>query len=406
MIERRFAARGAVRWARVAALGRAAALAWLGGDSPGCARALARQRDLALGHPAAEVTAFTSAALLTAASGDPARARRDLAEAESRLHTAGVAALAPQWEQAALVCDWMAGDRDAALARTARLEGMPPPVPAAITLGLRAEVLRGSGRIDAARRLAGPLGGAAPAAFAAWALAGLDPEPAVALVRLRTATDAAWRDGRRGLIPLLLHRTAEIAAGAGRPEIAARAHADFPRAGNGTPLARVLAGLTESLVTGAAEPARLAHELAESVGMDLGGRPPGKGSLTPRERELTESVDTDLGARPPRTGEDALTPRERELARSVDTDLGGRPPRTGKGSLTPRERELAGLVRAGRTNRQIAEATHLSVKSVETYLTRVYAKTGCATRLELALAVAEGRVEADPLTRDARAPGG
>jgi hypothetical protein len=75
------------------------------------------------------------------------------------------------------------------------------------------------------RRSAGSLDAASPAALAPWALAGLDAEPAVALGRLRTATTTAWHEGHHGLIPLLLHRTARIAAEAGEPEIAAEAHA-------------------------------------------------------------------------------------------------------------------------------------------------------------------------------------
>jgi DNA-binding CsgD family transcriptional regulator len=348
---------GTGRWVRVAALGRAAGVAWLRGDAAGCRAALDRQRRLADGHPPSEVTAFTSSALFTAASGHPGEARHALAEAGSRLHAVGIAALAPQWEQAALVCDWVAGDRAAAQARTARLEAMPPPVPAAVTLSLRAEVLRRTGRTDEARCLAGRLAAAAPTALAAWALAGLDPEPSTALARLRHATETAVRDGHRGLLPLLLHRTARIATEAGSPETAAEAHAAFARLEDESPLTRVLAALTEARATASPEPARRAHRLSESTGLT------------------------------------ALAAESLDLAARLGS---GTPPPTGREhvpALTPRERELAALVRTGRTNRQIAEAMHLSVKSVEAYLTRVYAKTGCATRLELALALAEGRLD-------------
>jgi DNA-binding CsgD family transcriptional regulator len=353
------------RWVRVAALGRAAGLAWLRGDAAGCRAALDRQRRLAGGHPPSEVTAFTSSALLTAASGNPGPARHDLAEAESQLHAAGIAALAPQWEQAALVCDWVAGDLSAAQARTARLEAMPPPVPAAVTLGLRVEVLRRTGHADAARPVAARLTVAAPRALAAWALAGLDPEPAVALPRLRAATEAAWRDGHEGLIPLLLHRMARIAVDAGEPETVAEAHAEFARLEVHGPLARVLAGLTEARATGSIEAARLAHHRAGSAGLT---------ALATDALDLRDRLG-DASAPPPDGTEE-------------------RRARGAAPALTSRERELAGLVRTGRTNRQIAEAMHLSVKSVEAYLTRVYAKTGCATRLQLALALSEGRIEA------------
>lgn len=352
---------GLGRWARVAALGRLAGQAWIRGDAARCEAALDRQRGIAYGHPAAEVTALTSSALLTAASGRPGRARQDLAEAERRLHEAAIAALAPQWEQAALVCEWIAGDREAARARTARLETPPPPVPAAVTLGLRAEVLREAGRLDAARRLAGRLDAASPAALASWALAGLDAEPAVALGRLRTATTAAWHEGHHGLIPLLLHRTARIAAEAGEPEIAAEAHAGFAHLTHTGPLTRALAALTEARATRSFEAAHRAQHLAESAGL---------GGLT---RDCLR-VREHLGDRPARR----RTVRDRDVPQA----------------LTPREREVAALVRDGRTNRQIAAALNLSVKSVEAYLTRVYAKTSCASRLELALALTEGRVDA------------
>jgi DNA-binding NarL/FixJ family response regulator len=39
------------------------------------------------------------------------------------------------------------------------------------------------------------------------------------------------------------------------------------------------------------------------------------------------------------------------------------------------------------TNREIASALHYSPKTVEVYLSRVYAKTGVSTRLELARAM-------------------
>jgi len=48
------------------------------------------------------------------------------------------------------------------------------------------------------------------------------------------------------------------------------------------------------------------------------------------------------------------------------------------------------LVAEGLTNRQIAAAMHYSEKTVEVYLSRVYAKTGCGSRVKLVQAVASG----------------
>lgn len=60
--------------------------------------------------------------------------------------------------------------------------------------------------------------------------------------------------------------------------------------------------------------------------------------------------------------------------------------------LTEAETAIAGLVAQGMTNKEIAAALHYSVKTVEVYLTRVYAKTGSSSRIELARAVDSGRL--------------
>ena len=52
--------------------------------------------------------------------------------------------------------------------------------------------------------------------------------------------------------------------------------------------------------------------------------------------------------------------------------------------LTDAEAQLVRLVRDGLTNKQIAAALHYSPKTVEVYLSRVYAKLGIRSRVELA----------------------
>ncbi len=63
-------------------------------------------------------------------------------------------------------------------------------------------------------------------------------------------------------------------------------------------------------------------------------------------------------------------------------------------SPTPRS-SWSRLVRDGLSNRQIATAMHYSPKTIEVYLSRVYAKTGCASRLELIRAMDTGAVPVD-----------
>ena len=65
-----------------------------------------------------------------------------------------------------------------------------------------------------------------------------------------------------------------------------------------------------------------------------------------------------------------------ELAR-----IGGRAP---AGGLTPTEERVAELVAEGRSNKEVAEALFVSVRTVEANLTRIYAKLGIRSRTELA----------------------
>ncbi|WP_030756610.1 MULTISPECIES: helix-turn-helix transcriptional regulator [unclassified Streptomyces] len=53
-------------------------------------------------------------------------------------------------------------------------------------------------------------------------------------------------------------------------------------------------------------------------------------------------------------------------------------------SLSAREREIASLATTGITNKQIADELHLSTRTVENHLQRVYAKLGIVSRRELA----------------------
>jgi DNA-binding CsgD family transcriptional regulator len=361
---------------------RAAGRAFDRGDLDRCAAVLARQRAAAEGDPMAELVALTGAALMGALAGELRRARTDLAAAEQRLTALGAAGLGPHWEQAALACDWMGGDWASAEERTARLEALPP-VPPTLTLSLRVELLRQAGRPDEADGAVRRLGTLPPSALTAWAVSGVDPEPSHALARLRAAVPAAWTNGHVGMLPLVLYRTADHAFRAGDDAAVGAARAEFTRLNRADPLARILTGMTEALASKNARPTHAARELAAAE------------DLSPLVAECL-TIQGRLGDHPDRSYRAALAhwrsigarPRATELA-----TLTGEPPDTDQSAvrLAPRERELVRLVRDGRTNREIAAAMHLSVKSVEAYLTRVYTKTGCASRVELALAAAQNR---------------
>ncbi|HVX45219.1 MAG TPA: LuxR C-terminal-related transcriptional regulator, partial [Mycobacteriales bacterium] len=202
------------------------------------------------------------------------------------------------------------------------------------------------------------------APLVAWVQAGMDGDPH----RLPEAAS--------GMRPWILHRTAAIAWRHRDYELAREAGADFDRLDRDEPVTRVLAGLARAYATRQAGPARCVQPIAESEGAS----------------PLVAECLTVRGY----LGEDTL-PEARDAWRRIGGRLRvseiaaflGEP---APERLTRREGELVELVQAGHGNQAIAGILHLSIKTVEAYLTRIYAKTGCTSRLELAAAAAEGRL--------------
>jgi DNA-binding NarL/FixJ family response regulator len=90
---------------------------------------------------------------------------------------------------------------------------------------------------------------------------------------------------------------------------------------------------------------------------------------------------------------------EDELLAQLRAPIAGSPdaPHDGR-ELTKQESRVAALAGAGATNREVARALGLSVKTVEAHLARAYRKLQITSRAELA-----ARLEADrPLGRPAR----
>jgi len=83
-----------------------------------------------------------------------------------------------------------------------------------------------------------------------------------------------------------------------------------------------------------------------------------------------------------------------ERARAELARIGGR--RRSEGGLTATERQIAGLVAEGRSNKEVAAALFVTVKTVEANLSRIYAKLGLRSRADLARHIAAGEPAPKP----------
>jgi len=59
-------------------------------------------------------------------------------------------------------------------------------------------------------------------------------------------------------------------------------------------------------------------------------------------------------------------------------------------SLTERELEVLQLVATGASNRQVAQELFISVRTVQTHLSRIYTKLGVHSRIAAALIAVQG----------------
>jgi DNA-binding CsgD family transcriptional regulator len=177
--------------------------------------------------------------------------------------------------------------------------------------------------------------------IAAWS-----PDPGAAVI-LAQAAEAANHPERRITKVLSLLLTAVTQGDPASAELAA----EFARAGGDKPR------LVTSCLAAAAVIAR------------AGGDP------APWLHEVYDAVNTMCAP--------ALRLRVSNLLRAH----GLRPPRSApRPDFSAVETEIITLIRGGWTNRQIAARVRMSEKTVEGYLTRLYARTGCRSRVELATA--------------------
>jgi DNA-binding CsgD family transcriptional regulator/tetratricopeptide (TPR) repeat protein len=89
-------------------------------------------------------------------------------------------------------------------------------------------------------------------------------------------------------------------------------------------------------------------------------------------------------------------PRVHELAKrlgfTVTVESRPRSRTKDHSALTRTETQLVQLLRQGLTNRQISSILHYSPKTIEVYVSRLYQKVGCHSRLELVVAAERGEI--------------
>jgi DNA-binding CsgD family transcriptional regulator len=397
-------AQGEPGLSRVAALGRSAQASMRACRASECMAALDEQREAAGSDPGALVWALTMSAVCRSIFGQLTRARADLAEAKQNCLYAAPLLARPYWRFADIVRNWLGGNWTSAYADAAALssgqETPVTPVLAGVVLALRTETLRGLGLARESRLLADRLAGAAPAELSAWVRAGLDADDgrgAEALRGLADVCDIGTDSAYRVALPLVLHRMAAIAFGRSDRRVAASAAEALAGLDQAAPLVEILGGLARAYAAGDPRPARRAQELAEAEGAGMLAAE----ALTVRGQVGDDPAQTLAAAHAAweRIGAPARAEAVATLMRGAGlavpparSGLINHVPATGAEVLTPRERSVAVLVHEGRTNQQIAHTLNISVKTVEAYLTRLYRKTSCSSRVELAVAVTERRL--------------
>lgn len=139
----------------------------------------------------------------------------------------------------------------------------------------------------------------------------------------------------------------------------------------------------------AAMDAAIAEHGLRTVPLELGRTLLEKGTLErrmKRKRAAKQSLEQALAVLEPLNAATWVGRARDELAR-----IGLRGSKRSEG-LTPAQQRVAELVATGRSNREIASELFMSLRTVETHLTKVYRELGIKSRAQLAATMAAGRV--------------
>nr|WP_285581987.1 AAA family ATPase [Herbidospora sp. NBRC 101105] len=336
--------------------------------------------------PGARLAALESAAHVLATGGELARPLKLLEEAEHIHRGLGWHDIAGQNARTTAVVRRLSGEWEKALADIRASAG--PLTEAgllenhALLRNVEADILLDQGRYDEARAiLADPPPASATQTglrhmYTARLLLGTgDRAASLRSIELAKATGVPEVLHRVLAVEVIWHAIAGETVGA-RP--AAEQLDDVAR--NGTPRAKMAADLAMAWAFGDAGRAHAALEKARGLPYEEARARLMIGLYAdPAQLAKAHTLFTALGAAPW---------RDRTLQHMREAGIAPAPSAT----LTPAERRVIELVAEGRSNPQIADELHYSRKTVEVYLSRVYAKTGLRSRLEVALAVERGEL--------------
>jgi non-specific serine/threonine protein kinase len=175
------------------------------------------------------------------------------------------------------------------------------------------------------------------------------------LVLLRASLTARMEIGDRGGIAWCLEKLAEAASLQNQPERAVRVFG----------AAAALRAPVNSVIDPVDQPEydRLIAALRATLGEEAFAAAWAEGRALTLERAIEVALAE-------------LEQPTAELAQTAKQKFGG---------LTAREREVVVLIAQGKSNREIAEAMTVGVKTVETYVTRILNKLGFDSRVQIAV---------------------
>ena len=345
-------------------------------------------RDVAyLARPSMKVYGLTRRAWCLVILGCVSAAVEAIGESEAVIGDIGPGVHATGVQASKIALDWMRGDWDAALAAgiAARRSSAMSTIVRRYLQSMEIEIRAARGELREALALVNQPVPGASVTMAAWATAGAllaAGDTTGARTVLRGAVD---RPLDRAWLPQVLARLVELEHGCGEESNAATALEQLERhlADNRDDRAwvRSIALRTRALVSGDSAAAREASAVAADDGLtyDVALARLVVGATDTAEVDMLLSAHETFGA----LGAES----DRRRAASLLRERGAKVPRRKRstpGQLTRAEAQIARLVQSGMRNREIAQTANYSERTVEVYLSRIYAKLGVASRLQLA----------------------